>query len=195
MLLFVGVAIVLMVVRNRVFFSWWMAAYALIVVWGVVVTFGWAIDRAESLAVVGTLVVNAGFFFFLFQYLLLRADMRRYMAMFVLAVTALVLYALLHTVSIDWDVARFGLAAGINPNWIGMLSAIAFGLSMVLAKKKSAFWLMSDLLLLPAIFLSKSMKAAALAALLFVAVILILFPKRGAGNCLRCLFWCRPPLF
>lgn len=178
MLLFIGAVFALMFVKKKVFFSWWMAAYALVILWSTVVTFAWAIGRPESLDMLETLVINAVFFFFLFQYLVLRADMRRYMAMFVLAVTALTAYAFVFELSSGFVDVRFGLAVGINPNWMGMLAAIAFGLSLVLAKQKSWFWLLPNLLLLPAVLFSKSAKAASLCALLFVAIYLILYPKR-----------------
>ncbi len=178
MLAFIGVVLAYMIVRKKAFFSWWMAAYGLVIVWCAVVTLAWAVGRAESLDMLETLVVNAVFFFFLFQYLLLQADMRRYMAVFVLAVTALAVYSLAFELSAGLDDIRFGLAAGINPNWMGMLAAVAFGLSLVLAKQKSAFWLLADLLLIPAVFFSKSAKAAALASLLLIVLLVILYPKR-----------------
>ncbi len=178
MLLFIGAVTVLMLVKKKIFFSWWMAAYALIILWSAAVTFVWAIGRSESLDMLKTLMINTFFFFFLFQYLVLQADMRRYSAMFVLAVTALITYSFVFELSSGFTDVRFGLAVGINPNWMGMLAAVAFGLSLVLAKQKSCFWLLPNLVLLPAVVLSKSMKAVALAALLFIGVFLILYPKR-----------------
>ena len=178
MLLFIGVVIAYMIASGRIYFSWWMAAYALIIAWGAIVTLAWAVGRTESLDMLETLVINAIFFFFLFQYLVLRADMRRYMAVFIFAVTALAAYSLVFELSSGLSDIRFGLSAGINPNWIGMLAALAFGMSLVFAKQKSALWLLPNLLLLPAVLWSKSAKAAALAFLLLVVLFLIFYPKR-----------------
>jgi len=178
MLLFVLAVIAYAIRSRRVFFSWWMACYALLILWGALVSFHWAADRAESLSMVKTLAINAVFFFFLFQYLLLRADPHRFLAAFVLAAAALSAYAFACEWPFNWNGMRLGIAAGINPNWIGMLAAAALGMCLVLAKQKSAFWLMSAVLLLPAAVLSKSAKALALAALLIVAITLVLYPKR-----------------
>ena len=178
MLAFIGVVFVYMIAERKAFFSWWMAAYALVVLWGAVVTLAWAVGKAESLDMLETLVINAVFFFFLFQYLLLRGDMRRFIAVFVTTVTALAAYSLVFELSSGFVDVRFGLAAGINPNWMGMLAAVGFGLSLVLAKQKNALWLLPNLILIPAVFFSESAKAAALAALLLVSLALVLFPKR-----------------
>jgi hypothetical protein len=127
MLLFIGVVVAYMIVEKKVFFSWWMAAYVPIILWGAVVTLTSTIGPAESFDMLKTLVINAVFFFFLFQYLVLQADMRRYMVVFVLVVTVLTAYALVFELPSDFIDVRFGLAAGINPNWLGMLAAVAFG--------------------------------------------------------------------
>ena len=57
--------------KRRIYLSWWMWVSALLIVWSVIVSFGWAIDRSASLGLVKTLIVTTAFFFFIFQYLLL----------------------------------------------------------------------------------------------------------------------------
>lgn len=178
MLVFFGVVAFYCIRKRKLFFSWWMAAVAVFILWGVIVSLGWATDKAVSLDMVKTLVINAVFFFFLFQYLLLQGDMRRYMAAFVLSITLLSAYAIVRELPVDLNGVRLGMASGVNPNWLGMLAAIALGLSLVLAKQKSAWWLAAAVLLLPTIVLSKSAKAVALTGLLIVVIYLVLYPKR-----------------
>ncbi len=178
MLVFFGVVAFYCVRKRKLFFSWWMAAAAVFILWGAIVSLGWATDKAVSLDMVKTLVINAVFFFFLFQYLLLQGDMRRYMAAFVLSLALLSAYAIARELPFDLNGVRLGMASGINPNWLGMLAAIALGLSLVLAKQKSAWWLAAAVLLLPTIVLSKSAKAVALTGLLIVVIYLVLYPKR-----------------
>ena len=178
MLLFFAVVILYCIRRKRLFFSWWIAASALVILWGVIVSFGWASDRAVSLDMTKTLVVNAVFFFFLFQYLLLQGDMRRYITAFVLSISLLSAYALIREIPFDFENVRVGIAAGINPNWLGMLAAIALSLTLVLVKQKGPLWLLTFLPLVPMVVFSESVKAMALAALLFVVVYLIVYPKR-----------------
>ena len=178
MLLFFGVVILYCIRKRKVFFSWWMAASALVILWGVIVSFGWASDRTASLDMTKTLVVNAVFFFILFQYLLLQGDMRRYMAAFVASVALLSAYAIIRELPFDLEAVRAGIAAGVNPNWLGMLAAIALALTLVLTKHKSKLWLLAMIPLIPMVVFSKSVKAMALAALLFVIVYLIVYPKR-----------------
>ena len=123
-------------------------------------------------------MINLVFFFFLFQYLLLQGDMHRFMRAFVTAIASVSLYALIREFPFDPEKVRLGIAANVNPNWLGMLAAVAAGFCLVLARKKRALWLLPLLVLLPVAVLSKSAKALALAALLLVAFYLILHPKR-----------------
>ena len=178
MLLFFCVTVLYMLRKRKAFFSWWMAASLLVILWGAVVSFGWAIDRATSLQMTKTLLVNFVFFFFLFQYLLLQGDMRRFMRAFVAAITVAGLYALVREYPFDLVNVRLGMAANVNPNWLGMLAAVAAGFCLVLAKNKRPQWLLPLLILLPVAVLSKSAKATVLAALLIVVFYLILYPKR-----------------
>lgn len=179
MLLFVGCAALLALRSKRIFGSWWMACAAVMILWGAVVSLGWAADRSVSLSMVLTLAINAVFFFFLFQYLMLRGDMRRYLGVFVLAVLALTLYLLARAWPIKLGIERLGIEGGVNPNTIGMLCAYAFGMCVMLAgKKRALWWLLPMPPLLAAALLSMSVKAAALAALLPVALLLVRFPRR-----------------
>ena len=178
MLLFFAVVILYCVRKKRLFFSWWMAASALVILWGVIVSLGWATDRAVSMDMTKTLMINAVFFFVLFQYLLLQGDMRRYMAAFVSSIALLSAYALIREIPFDLEAVRAGIAAGVNPNWLGMLAAIALALTLVLSRHKSKLWLLAMIPLVPMVILSKSVKAMALAALLFVVIYLIVYPKR-----------------
>ncbi len=178
MLVFFCVTAFYVLRKKRLFFSWWMAASVLFILWGTVVSFGWAIDRATSLAMVKTLLINLVFFFVLFQYLLLQGDMRRFMMAYVVAIGAVSVYALIRELPFDLEKVRLGIAAGINPNWLGMLATAAAAFCLVLGKQKNVLWLLPILILAPVVILSKSAKALALATLLFVIVLLLLYPKR-----------------
>ena len=76
MLLFFAVTAIYVLRQKRLYFSWWILAGALVLLWGVVVSFAWAIDRGASLSMVKTLVFNLVFFFVLLQYLLLQKSLR-----------------------------------------------------------------------------------------------------------------------
>lgn len=178
MLLFFGVTAVYVFRRKQLFFSWWMIAGALVILWGVTVSFAWAIDRGASLSMVKTLVINLVFFFVLLQYLLLQGNLLRYFTVFVLLVTAMsaVAVALILPITVEWT--RAGNLIGVNPNWLGMLAASAIGFCLILAaQRKKALWLLPILILAPTVALTKSTKGAVLAAILFVILLLILYPK------------------
>lgn len=178
MLLLFGVTALIVIRRKRLYFSWWIAGGALILLWGVVVSFAWAIDRGASLSMVKTLVVNLVFFFVLLQYLLLQGTLQRYCVAFILVVTAICAAAIVLQQSTQHDYNRVGNGIGVNPNWIGMLSAVAMGFCLILAvQRKKPLWLLPILILAPAMILSKSTKGIALTAILFVVLILILYPK------------------
>lgn len=167
-----------MLVSRRFSFSWWMFAAAAVIVWSAVVSLGWAIDRSVSLSMVKTLIVTASFLFFVYQYLLLRGNMRRYLGIYVFYVLAILAYLISKEYSFDWSVSRLGLLHGVNPNQMGMLSAFAFGACVVLAgEKKRLFWLLPIPVFLLAIALTMSVKSAALAGFLLVALLLVRFPK------------------
>jgi O-antigen ligase len=168
-----------MLVNRKLKFSFWMFASALVVVWSAVVSLGWAIDRSVSLSMVQTLIVTGAFFFFLYQYLLLRANMRRYLGVLVFSTLMLLGYLFSQEYSFDWSVSRLGLLHGVNPNQMGVLSAFSFGACIALAgEKKRLLWLLPMPILLLAIALTMSVKAAALAGFLLVALLLVRFPKR-----------------
>lgn len=178
MLLFFGVSAIYVVRQKRLFFSWWLIAGALVILWGAVVSFAWAIERGASLSMVKTLIVNLAFFFVLLQYLMLQGNLRRYCAAFVVVITAIAGVAIVLQLPILHEWERVGNKIGVNPNWIGMLAAVAIGFSLLLAaQRKKALWLLPILILAPAVVLSKSTKGIALAGLLFVVLVLVLYPK------------------
>ena len=168
-----------MVARKRLAFSWWMVISALVIVWSTIVSFGWAFDRAVSLSMVQTLIITAAFFFFLYQYLMLRKDMRKYLAVYVLSTLLVIGYLFCLEHSLDWSKARLGLTHGVHPNLVGMLSAFAFGACITLiGEKKRLLWLIPIPFLLIAVALTMSVKSMALSGLLLVALLLIRYPKR-----------------
>lgn len=178
MLMFFGVTAIYIVRQKRLFFSWWMIASALVILWGAVVSFAWAIERGASLSMVKTLIVNLAFFFVFFQYLLLQGNLLRYCAAFVAVVTAISAVAIVLQLPMLYEWDRVGIRIGVNPNWIGMLAATAIGFSLMLAaQRKKALWLLPILILAPAVVLTKSTKGIVLAAALFVVFILVLYPK------------------
>ena len=178
MLLLFAVTAIYVFRQKRLFFSWWMLAGALVVFWGVVVSFAWAVNRGASLSMVKTLVINLVFFFVLMQYLLLQRSLQRYAVAFVIVITAISAAAVLFQPTTQHDYNRVGTTIGVNPNWIGMLSAVAMGFSLILAvQRKKLLWLLPILILAPAMVLSKSTKGIALSAILFVVILLILYPK------------------
>ncbi len=76
LVLFFCCTALLVLQQRRVHLSWWMGVFALFILWSAVVSFGWAFDRSTSLDMIQTMVITTGFFFFLYQYLLLRANLR-----------------------------------------------------------------------------------------------------------------------
>jgi len=178
MLLFFGVSAIYVVRQKRLFFSWWLIAGALVILWGTVVSFAWAIERGASLSMVKTLIVNLAFFFVLLQYLMLQGNLRRYCTAFVVVITAIAGVAIVLQLPIQHEWERVGNKIGVNPNWIGMLSAVAMGFCVILAvQRKKVLWLLPILILAPAMVLSKSTKGIALSAVLFIILILVLYPK------------------
>ncbi|HML67604.1 MAG TPA: O-antigen ligase family protein [Clostridia bacterium] len=165
--------------KRRVYFSWWMWISALLIVWSVIVSFGWAIDRSASLGLVKTLIVTTAFFFFIFQYLLLRADLRRFLVIYVISALLMVCWLLFREYSLDWNTARLGYTDGVHPNSVGMISAFAFGMCIYLAEKKwKLLWLIPASVLLIAVALTMSVKSAALAGALLVSMLLIRYPRK-----------------
>ncbi len=178
MLFFFGVAAAYCIRRKRLYFTWWFVSLALFLLWGLVVTLGWAIDSAASMVMVKTLVVNLVFVFFLFQYLMLQGDTRRYMAAFAVVVTVISLYAFVRELPYDIHLSRVGTSAGINPNRLGALAAFSTGFCLILAKRKKIYWLLPLAVLLPVVLLSKSTLAAVMAAVMVCGGYLVLYPKR-----------------
>lgn len=179
MLLFFFCTGLWMLVNRKLKFSFWMVVSALVVGWSIVVSLGWAIDRRVSISMVKTLIVTGAFLFFVYQYALLRGNLRRYLGVFVFSTLMILTYLFYLEHSFDWSVSRLGLLHGVNPNQMGILSAIAFGACVVLVgEKKRLLWLLPMPVLLLAIALTMSVKAAGLAGLLLVALLLVRFPKR-----------------
>ena len=164
--------------KRHIFFSWWMIVAGLVIAWSAIVSFGWALDRAVSLSMVQTLLVTTAFFFFLFQYLLLRANLRRYLGIYVISALLMIGYLFYLEHSLDWSVSRLGLTDGVHPNIVGMVSAFAFGACiMLVGEKKRLLWLLPIPFLLMAVALTMSVKSAALAGFLLVALLLVRAPK------------------
>lgn len=179
MLLFFGCTTLLVLQKHKLHFSWWMAVSALLIVWSTVVTFGWAYDRAASLGMVKTLIITTVYFFFVYQYIVLRADVKRFFEIYIIAALLIVCWLFFNERALDWNVNRLGLADGVHPNTVGMISAFAFGLCIYLTGKKwQLLWLIPSLLLLVAVALTMSVKSAALAGVLLIAMLLIRFPRK-----------------
>lgn len=165
--------------QRRVYLSWWMGVFALFILWSAVVSFGWAYDRSTSLDMIQTMVITTGFFFFLYQYLLLRANLRRYLELYVISALLIVLWLLSREFTLDWSTTRLGYADGIHPNTVGMISAFAFGICIYLAGKKwRLLWWIPAFVLLFAVALTMSVKSVALAGVLFICMLLIRFPRK-----------------
>ena len=178
MLVFFLFTALLMLRQKRVHLSWWMGVSALLILWSAVVSFGWAYDRAASLGMVKTLVVTTAFLFFLFQYLLLRADLKRFLAIYIVSALLMVGYLYAKEYMLPWSVTRLGAADGVHPNLVGLVSAFAFGACVVLAgAKRRLLWLIPIPVLLAAIALTVSFKSVALAGGLLVVLLLVRFPR------------------
>jgi O-antigen ligase len=179
LVLFFCCSALLVLRQRRVYLSWWMGVSVLLILWSAIVSFGWAFDRATSLDMIQTLVVTTAFFFFLYQYLLLRGNLRRYLELYVLSALLMVLWLLSREITLDWSTTRLGYADGIHPNTVGMISAFAFGMCIYLAGKKwQLLWLLPAFVLLLAVALTMSVKSVALAGVLFICMLLIRFPRK-----------------
>ncbi|MEZ4627705.1 MAG: O-antigen ligase family protein [Eubacteriales bacterium] len=100
------------------------------------------------------------------------------MTVFAILATVVCLYALLREMPYSIHTSRVGVNIGINPNFMGLLAATGAGFSLVLARQKSAFWLLPLLILVPTVLLSKSTLAGVEMVIVVTATYLILFPKR-----------------
>lgn len=179
MLVFFFCTALMVLQKKRLFFSWWMVAYAVFILWSAIVSFGWALDRAISLDMVKTMIVTTGFFVFLFQYLMLRADLRRYLAIYVISMVIIVCYLYINEYKIDWSVNRLGYADGVHPNIVGLMSAFAFGACVILVDRRwRMLWLLPMAVLLGAIALTVSFGSLVIAGGLLVVLLLVRFPKK-----------------
>ena len=179
MLVFFGCTALLVLQKKHLYFSWWMIVSALLVLWSAIVSFGWALDRAVSIDMVKTLIITSVFFFFLFQYLLLRADMRRYLAIYVIATMLAVCYLYYKERMLPWSTTRLGGPDGVHPNTIGLISAFATGACVMLIDKRwRLLWLVPLVILLGGIVLTISFGSLVIAAGLMVVMLLVRFPKK-----------------
>ncbi len=122
---------------------------------------------------------NDGLFFFLFQYLLLRADMRRYLAIYVIATMLAVCYLYYKERMLPWSTTRLGGPDGVHPNTIGLISAFATGACVMLIDKRwRLLWLVPLVILLGGIVLTISFGSLVIAAGLMVVMLLVRFPKK-----------------
>lgn len=176
---FVCCTAMLALIKKRLYFSWWMIVAALVILWSAIVSVGWAFDRTVSLDMVKTLIFTTVFFYFVFQYLLLRADMRRYLAIYVIALTLVVCYLYYCERMEPWSITRLGVLNGVHPNTVGLTSAFAVGACIVLAGKRwRLLWLLPIPVLLIGILLAVSFGSLVIAGGLMVALLLVRFPKK-----------------
>lgn len=179
MLLFFLCTALMMLQRKRLYFSWWMIVYAVFILWSAVVSFRWALDRDVSMDMVKTMVVTTGFFVALFQYLMLRADLRRYLAVYVIAIFIVVCYLYYNERMLPWSVTRLGAADGVHPNIVGHTSAVAFGACVMLIDRKwRLLWIIPMAVILGAIILTISFGSLVIACGLAVVLVLVRFPKK-----------------
>ena len=179
LLVFFFCTMMLMIQRRRLHLSWWMICSAAFIAWSAIVSLGWAIDQSVSLQMVQTLIVTFTYCFFLYQYILLRADLKRYLGIYVITTLMFVMVMLVRERAVDFTVTRLGYVAGVHPNQIGMLSAFAFAACIVLAgKKKGLLWLLPMPVFLFAIVITMSVTSAATAGILLIALLLVRYPKR-----------------
>ena len=170
-----------MCIDRRAFFSYWMAAAAGLILWGLIGAYALSERTEISLLVVRTLCINLAFLFFLYQYLMLRRDMDRVFTVYIAATLVLSAYILARCWPMDLtdeNAVRFGGAIGVNPNWIGMLAAVAFGLSLHKALNRSPWWGVAALLLAGTVLLTKSTKAYLMVFILSIVMVLLRWPKR-----------------
>ncbi len=179
LIVFFFCTMMLAIQKRRLSLSWWMICFLLFIVWSAVVSFGWAIDRSVSLQMVQTLIVTFAYCFFLYQYLLLRANLKRYLGIYVITTLMFVIVMLLRERAVDLTTTRLGYVAGVHPNRIGLLSACAFGASIILVgKREKLLWLLPMPAFLFAIAVTMSVSSAAAAGVLMIALLLVRFPKR-----------------
>ena len=179
MLLFFFCTAALALHQRRLYLSWWMICSMLLIVWSVLVSLGWAIDRSTSLAMVQTLIVTLIYCFFLYQYVLLRADLKRYLGIYAIAILLFVALMLFRERAVDFTTTRLGYVAGVHPNRIGMMCAFAFGACIVLVgKRKRLLWLLPMPAFLFTIVITMSVTSASAAGILLIALLLVRFPRR-----------------
>lgn len=178
MLVFAAAVLGWMFVQRKLFLSYWMPFSIGMILWGLLGAKTFALSPEASMDVVQTLCVNFVFLFFLYQYLLLRHDMRPVFTAYILAAGALMLYILLADRSFDLELGRFGVDLGINPNWVGVLLSVAFALALHRGLNANRWWFAAAIVFALGVALTKSTKAYVLLFILLVTLVLMRYPKR-----------------
>ncbi len=185
MALFALVTLAWMIVEKRVFFTSWMLFYGLLLVWCVIVALGWSLDRASSLGMARTLLINLIFLSFVYQYLLLQKNIERAFTLYMIAAALISVYFIVRCWPIDVIYGRLGVmnVAGesivvINPNWIGMLAAFACAMAMQRWIYGNYNWIFLIALFGAVVLLTKSAKAIGTVGVLILALALFRFPKK-----------------
>lgn len=193
MALLMAACVGMAVLNGRATFSFWMPFSFLTILWGLIGALGWALNREAALDMVKTLCVNLLFCFCLFQYLVSRGDFKRILSLYMLAVAAVSLYLLAVCLPMELmnENSRLGMVPDgesfqviINPNWIGMLAAFSFAMAQfrfmeVFSRHKKAWpWAAGMVFFLAMVLLTKSTKAYGTVFLVFVALILIQWPRK-----------------
>ena len=185
MALFAAAVFVRMLLTQRIFFNGWMPFYALLLLWCVIGAFTYSIDRASSLGIAKTLLINLAFLSFVYQYLMLQKNIERAFTLYMIAAALVSVYFLVRCWPVDVVYGRLGVIqhegfteVPINPNWLGMLAAFACCMAAHKWIYGSYNWIFLVALFGGVVLLTKSTKAFAVIGVLFVAMLLFRFPKK-----------------
>lgn len=181
--LFALTVLVAVVQRRKLYLSYWFAFSALFILWGAL-GLSWSADRARSADMLQTLLVNFAFALVLFQYYLLRADVKRN-----LRLVALAGFLFFLCVAAQTDLAelmgansvRFGVSAGVNPNDVAIAAVFCFGVLLLMStygRKRSALRLLLLPIPLLVLALAGSLKGFVFAAGVCVLFLLLQYPRR-----------------
>ena len=188
LLLFAGVIGLWMLVEKKAFFGFFIPWYVLMLVWCALVTFTCATSRSASMGILATMCLNLVFLFMVYQYALLRRDFDRLFLAFMLGVALLSVITVIRCWPLDIVNSRLGMARDgvgeltiyINPNWIGMMAAFAFGMALSrLWRKDDVKWayLPAVLFFVAIVLLTKSIKAYGIVYAMTLTVFLLRYPK------------------
>ncbi|MEG1756560.1 MAG: ATP-grasp fold amidoligase family protein [Clostridia bacterium] len=175
--LFIAGVFIWMLSEKRIYCAQWMFFTLLFIFWSFLGAKVFALNAGASMDLVKTLCVNLVFLFFMYQYLVLRRDMPAVYLAFCVAVAAMIIYVTVRCWPINVMETRFGWEINLNPNWIGMLAAYAFGMCFMRALEKNPWWLAAALFFGLAVLLTKSNKAYGMIAIFFLAIVLMRWPK------------------